>query len=254
MMKLRRLVLAMGLAALMGLMAREGRAETIVMTIVTNGHTIPITGALVSSQTSTSFQVNTTALNAVLVADGSAYQFSALGAASDWPGVQSNQGGSLTTSGGLNVLTSGGGVTGSLLITTTEDGFTAPVGPGGTLNSTMTANFLNVPGGGTETYQSSYNGSAQPTPPLSATSSGTTANNYSPAAANGIGAVASGYTLDNELTFNLSQNTSAQAQDGFSGGAQVTVIPEPASIVMMLTGMPLPLVVMGLLRRRRAAA
>jgi hypothetical protein len=33
-----------------------------------------------------------------------------------------------------------------------------------------------------------------------------------------------------------------------------TSIPEPASLVMMLTGMPLPLVVLGLLRRRRAAA
>jgi hypothetical protein len=33
-----------------------------------------------------------------------------------------------------------------------------------------------------------------------------------------------------------------------------TVIPEPASLILMLTGMPLPLVVMGLIRRRRAAA
>jgi hypothetical protein len=33
----------------------------------------------------------------------------------------------------------------------------------------------------------------------------------------------------------------------------VSAIPEPASLVMMLTGMPLPLVVLGLLRRRRAA-
>jgi hypothetical protein len=31
-------------------------------------------------------------------------------------------------------------------------------------------------------------------------------------------------------------------------------VPEPASVVMFLTGMPLPLVVVGLLRRRRRVA
>ena len=65
MMKLRGPFLAMGLAALIGLTASEVRAETIVMTIVTNGHTIPIVGGFLSGPaTSQSFQVNTTALNA----------------------------------------------------------------------------------------------------------------------------------------------------------------------------------------------
>jgi hypothetical protein len=48
--------------------------------------------------------------------------------------------------------------------------------------------------------------------------------------------------------------TAAGGSVGFTNKVTVTGIPEPASVVMMLTGMPLPLVVLGLLRRRRAAA
>lgn len=259
--KHRGLFLGLGLAALLALSVREGRAETITMTIVTNGHTIVVTGSLVSSQTSTNFQVNTTNLNNLLTADGSAYQFSALGATSDWPGTTGSQGGSLSTSGGLYIPTTATGATGPLTITTTEDGFTAPTGPNGTLVSTETANFTNVPTGGTETYQSGFGPlpttlTLYPTPPLSATSSGTTANNWSPSATNSVGNVPSPYALGNTLTINLTQNTAAQAQLGFSGAAQIfaTTVPEPMGLVMMLTGMPLPLVVVGLLRRRLRAA
>jgi len=251
----RGLFLALGLTALIGLMASEGRAETITMTIVTNGHTINVTGSLVSASSSTSFQVDTTALNTTLRNDGSAYQFSALGANSNYPGTSGALGGYLSTGGNLTVLSTGTGVTGSLTITTVEGGFTAPTGPNGTLVSTENSGFNNTAKGDNSSYQSSFNGTALTS--LTVTSSGPVANNPSASFTDKIGTVASGYTLQNFLTFNLTKNTSAQAADnGFQGTANVFAasVPEPASIVMMLTGMPLPLVVLGLLRRRRRAA
>jgi hypothetical protein len=41
---------------------------------------------------------------------------------------------------------------------------------------------------------------------------------------------------------------------GYTGQTTVTGIPEPASIVMMLTGIPVPLIVLGILRRKAKAA
>jgi hypothetical protein len=63
------------------------------------------------------------------------------------------------------------------------------------------------------------------------------------------------YTLTSMTVLNVDPATAAGGSVGFTNKVTVTnVIPEPASLVMMLTGMPLPLVVLGLLRRRRAAA
>ena len=57
------------------------------------------------------------------------------------------------------------------------------------------------------------------------------------------------------MTINLAANPSSPT-DGFTGSVRVTgtAVPEPASMVMFMTGMPLPLVLVGLLRRRRRAA
>lgn len=253
--KHRGLFLAFGLAGLVGLMAREAGAETITMTISTNGHTISVTGSLVSgTPTATTFEVNTTNLNATLAGDGSAYQFSALGANSNNPGSTGALGGYLTTGGNLSVLTTGTGVTGALIITTTENGFTAPTGNDGSLKSTLNANYNNTASGDNSTYQSSFNGSSTGLTMLTATSTGPVANNYSPSTTDTIGTVAAPYTLGNMLTFNLTKNTSTPATDsGFQGTAAVfaSSVPEPASLVMMLTGLPVPLAVVSLLRRRR---
>jgi hypothetical protein len=59
--------------------------------------------------------------------------------------------------------------------------------------------------------------------------------------------------LTNVITINLTPNPSTVVQAGFSVGAQATVvpaIPEPASVVTMLIGLPLPLVGLAWLRRR----
>ncbi len=76
-----------------------------------------------------------------------------------------------------------------------------------------------------------------------------------------MGITAGQYILPYTLTetFNIiitgSTATGANAKDVFGGQAVIsaTAVPEPASLVMMLTGMPLPIVVMQMLRRRRGA-
>lgn len=63
------------------------------------------------------------------------------------------------------------------------------------------------------------------------------------------------YGLTDTVVITLSGNAN-NPQDAFHGTTTITVstIPEPASLVMLLTGMPVPLIVLGMLRRRRKAA
>jgi hypothetical protein len=243
---------------MIGLIAGQARAETITLTIVIPGHTITISGppgtpaSLVTSSDSNSLQINTANLNKLLATDGSAYQFGSLGVTSNWAGTNGPNGAYLQTAGGIFIPTSMTGGSTSLVMTATEDGFTAPIGSNGDLKVTANANYASAPSGSTQMSQGSYNAVLSPLETL--TSSGLSTNNPSSTDHTPIGTTTTGFSLDNHLTFGLIPNTSANAADGFTVTAQVTaVVPEPASIVMFLTGMPLPLVVVGLLRRRRRA-
>jgi hypothetical protein len=70
------------------------------------------------------------------------------------------------------------------------------------------------------------------------------------------------YALTTTFSIRLTGNGSTDnpATDQFQASTTVTskvgstAVPEPGSVVLLLTGMPLPLVVLGMLRRRRAAA
>lgn len=63
------------------------------------------------------------------------------------------------------------------------------------------------------------------------------------------------YGLTDTLVLTL-KGSNTSPTDVFRGTTTISVssIPEPASVVMMLTGMPVPLIVLGMLRRRRKAA
>jgi hypothetical protein len=65
-----------------------------------------------------------------------------------------------------------------------------------------------------------------------------------------------GSNLPNFTTGDTGNPATAQFQASSTVTSEFhsTAVPEPASVVLMLTGMPLPLVVLGMLRRRRAAA
>jgi hypothetical protein len=121
------------------------------------------------------------------------------------------------------------------------------------LANASSANYNNGNTKGTDKADSSLDATA--TPILSFASTGAGPNSHSlDISAAATGAVA-GYTLANSDVLSM-KGSSLGATDQFTVASRFTAraIPEPASLVMMLTGMPLPLVVLGLLRRRRAAA
>jgi hypothetical protein len=250
--------LTLGFCALLGLTAPESRAASITMTLTwssgsltfTNGSQYTLTGS-----SATTLLVNTNAVNGYLQSHGSAITFSALGAQSDYPGGTPVPTQATLTENGTAVLT---GTTGSTAITvaTTESGFTAPGGTG-TLTSLPSLSFNNV-ATGSLTSSSSYESTS--TTPYVQVSTGPTLNPGSPPAAPtsmGVGTITSGFSLDNSGTVNMTGSTPGSGTyTNFSVSATLNgaAVPEPASLILMLTGMPLPLVVLGLLRRRRAAA
>jgi hypothetical protein len=255
--KHRGLFLTLGLAALVGLMAPEARAGNITMTITVGSSSLTFdstdTTYAVTGSSADSLTVNTTNLNNWLTNTAhSVYNFSDLGSSSNNPGQPNPIGGTLGETGTAIFTNSGTGFNNTITIHVVQTAFTIPTGPG-SLGYSSTANFTNAGVGNTQVSSSSFN----------STNTSNTTNTvlaYPPAAnpqpysnsntLSGLTAVATGYSLDNTATITLTQG-----KDQFSVSAQfTTAIPEPGSLLMMLTGMPLPLVVMGLLRRRRAAA
>jgi len=262
----RGLFLALGFCALIGLTARESRAGGITMTLSwTSGGPQSLTFSstpspslyVLTGSSNTQLLVNLNTVNNYLMTHGSNITFSALGSQSNFPGgvpvaTQSTLGENATA-----VLT-GSSPTGATAITiaTSETGFTAP-GGNGTLTSLPSLAFNNV-ATGTLTSSSSYNGGS--TTPYVSTSTGPSLNGGTPPSAPtsmGVGTIGSGYTLDNSMTIDMTGSTPGTGtftNASVTGTLNGTAVPEPASLIMMLTGMPLPLVVLGLLRRRRAAA
>jgi hypothetical protein len=208
----------------------------------------------VATATATTYSVDApglAAINAFLTTNGSEYQFVGLGGSSNFPGnsVQGN----LVVTGEIHSAVGGGADT-VLKVTETEGDFTAPTGATGTLLSSSTGNFTNQPAGGGHTASSAFNATSTPT--YSVLSSGIPVNGESGAGSVGITPVSTLYTLTNVATFGLSPAGSTNdIVDSFGVTATITArsVPEPASLVTMLTGIPLPLVVLGLLRRRRLA-
>jgi len=235
----------------MGLFAGQAQAEVITITVTTSSSTIVTTPFELPGATSSSVGIDTSVLNPLLTAAGSVFQFSSLGATSDFPG-QTDVGGAFSLNGQIFIpagTTSGDTV---LSITATEGGFTAPTGPSGTLVSSTSGTFTQA-NGGSGTSFSMFNSTA--TNPLTLTA--TSANgSFNASTSTPVAPVSTGYTLTNQVSFAPvlpSSGSVAQPTVSFGIAATITatVIPEPGSIVMMLTGLPLPLVVMGLFRRHR---
>lgn len=253
----RGLFLALGFCALIGLTARESRAESIIMTISWTGGSITIDTAtpsqfLGAGSSDQNLIVNVGAVNSALNAGGSEINFTGtLGAGSNFPGGVPNPLVATLTAGGTAAL-NGTGTATSITISVSEAGFTTPSGLPGTLSSTQTSIIAPgvVPitsGDMNQSSTSSYN--TTNTDPLS-TSSTVAQSNSTP-----IAGIVSGYTLDSTTKIDLTGSANAAGNTvQFQTLTTLTAVPEPTSIIMMLTGVPLPLVVLGLLRRRRAAA
>jgi len=241
---------------LIGLIASEARAETISMTLSVGGVTPAFVVDTVAVVGATTYNVDATgiaAINAYLTTNGSEYRFVSLGGSSNFPGNPTQ--GQLVATGEIHSVGTAG-TNAVLTLTESENGFTSPTGPSGTLLSSSTGNFTNQPAGGGHTASSSFN--AIVTPTYSVLSSTTDPNGKNGAASVGVAPVPTLYRLDNTMSFGLAHPASTGADIVDSFGVTATIranaVPEPASLVTMLTGLPLPLVVVGLLRRRRAMA
>jgi hypothetical protein len=250
--RLRGLFFCLGLAAMTGLMAGETRAETLTLSVFAGTDTTaPAIYSIAGNQTAVT--ADTGILNGNLAAAGfGAYSFTNLGGSSNNPGstLLGDLGGAfILTSGNLVVTPGGSGESTPISVVLTEDGFVLP-SASSSLVETGTANIAGATGSldssGTLTDAT---GASTPVSITTLTTSGIQTASVNP------GTYVTPFALTTQTTLVLDSASSLNGSNGFSQKLQVaSAIPEPASLVMMLTGMPLPLVVMGLLRRRRAAA
>jgi hypothetical protein len=238
----------------MGLMTGQARAGNLTMTLTWTGGSLTFdntsaTYALPGSSL-TKLDVNSPAVNSFLRAHGAGITFTALGASSNFP--EGSPVPTLDEAGIADLATTTGAT--AITVATSQSGFTTPVSllPG-TLNSAQTAIFANLVAGSSLTSSSSFN--ATDTPTLTSTSTGTRLQAYSPSNSLSVGPIASGFTLENTATITMTGSTpGAGTVNPFVVAATLQAVSEPASLIMMLTGLPLPLVmVVGLLRRRAAA-
>jgi hypothetical protein len=218
----------------------ECRAETIIIAITANLTPIPVT---FSSQTSTSAVVDTTALNMLMTAAGSHYQFTALGVTTNFPGTSTMETVTLT---GTVTLPAGVFPDGSpLIIRAGESGFTSPSSGAGTLSSSSEATFTgaastssNEVTGLNDAIQFSYSyGPTSPSGSGSAPFPSFTTNNG----------------VDSDIEIILNPSGSGAVTDAFSAtatAAEVSSVPEPAGWVLVLSGLSL----LGIARWRRWAA
>jgi hypothetical protein len=249
--------LMIGVACGLGLLAfggREASAGIVLMMSVNGAAPVDITPLFTPStnppdpgQLNSLGSPNLDAINALLV--GSAYTFTGLSGTSNWAGSPS--GGSLSLGGTIEILP---GHTGSTLLTLTEteSGFTSPSGPSGTLMSSSSATFTNAPPPNSHDANSSFN--AITTPTYAVTSTGAAANSPGAMVTTPIPAFVTPYTLTNFISFHLTPSANSTPTDVFGVGASVTAIPEPVSMVMMMIGLPVPLMGIAWLRRHRAGA
>lgn len=159
-----------------------------------------------------------------------------------------------------------------------QQGFTSPLGPIGNLSDSESSTISNTtgnPGGGKippdmQSIQSWYDntdtlngvpgtahtplgsyGLPQTLNTTKSLSGPTLSTVFSPA-------TASPFSLTERIVVNITGNGGspygAQAKDVFGGTLTLTAVPEPSSVILMLSSVPLPLVVVGIRRRRAAMA
>jgi hypothetical protein len=241
--------------SILALTAAEARAGSLeILVTESGGPTIPITdnGALDTDPAIGVINANTTLLNLSLVN----YQFTAagLGANSNSPGTAVV--GSLAQNGTVQLLIGG---TGSITIVATDVDYSLPVPGPGTLYSNNGNNFANGAAGDTQGFTSWYNPSNGlaatdvPSPTIGFVSTGPIGNSHSADAAGTPITLVNPYGLTNSTTITLTGGTpGALSQVGWTGTTQVvSIIPEPASMALLLTALPVTL--FGAVRRRKAA-
>jgi len=202
---------------------------------------------------------NDAALNATLAGLGYNYSVFGLSAVANSPGLMGTA--TLFTTGLVQRSTPGGAAT--LQIDGSQNDYATLATLPGHMSTTLTSNFTNTTAGDSQTstsYFSSTNAQNDTTGPNAShnfVSTGPAPNGDT--ATPGIDVPSTPvFSLTNRGVFTLSGDTSggqSPPTDQFTHSTVVSsVIPEPASIAMMGMGLPVIIVGLGWLRRRRAAA
>jgi hypothetical protein len=243
MQKHRGLLMSLVVGALLGFGNNQAEAGSLTFDFYYNGTLIDTvtnpTGGVVSGQTLGG--VNTALHNA-----HSAYSLTQLTATFNTVGDNVT----LATAANLKIVAGTNLTTGTFKIVAVESDILTPTGMTGTLNSAFSGTYTSIKVG-TSSFYGDYLSTATPT--LSGNAATSPAfSDTSPDQS--VSMVVPGYSLSNTTTFaGLSKVTGATV--GATGTVSLTAVPEPSSVVMLLTGMPLPLgIVFGLIRRRRARA
>jgi hypothetical protein len=250
MMKHRGLFLGLGLVALFSLSAREVNAAPMTLVVELNNVVVFSINGSADNQAVTA---NTTNLNNAMGTSG--YVWSGLSGSSNFPG-DNTVGGFVTTNGNVSFQ---GGTGGTLTIIVFESGFTGPAsGAGNDLQSTSAATITGADSSSLHQETGTFTDSASNSVSLvNQQFNGGTSAAQSDTQSTGLNPWVGSYTLMNTTVLNLATGSAnSPSNNVFTATTSVLPagVPEPASLIMMVTGMPLPLVVMGLLRRRRAAA
>jgi hypothetical protein len=250
--KLRGLFFSLGLAALTGLMAGETQAETLTLSVFAGTNTTVAPIYTITGASPTAVTANTGILNSDLAGAGyGAYSFTNLGGSSNNPG-DNTVGAFILTSGNLTVTSGGSGEGTPITVVLTEGGFTLPTNSSALMDRAQSnvagASLSSQMSTGTFTDATGYTVS---TPMVTLGTGGGDVTHMAT-----LGTYVTPFTLESQTTLSMMAASAAgPGSNGFSQKVTVSAsaVPEPASLVLMLTGMPLPLIVLGLLRRRAAA-
>jgi len=271
--------MVLALSALIGLVASEAKAGYIIQISIEDVTTLTTTNFSVlkggADDTTNILQVN--AANTITVGgafntSGTGLNLTGLNSVTNNPGTSDatiSIGGTASVVAG--VATSDDKFT--IVITTSQTGFTSPTGAHGLLSDSdsSTISYTTGAAGDKQTIQSWYNAANAnpvfpPTGPvggistpgvsyaLPATTSTTSLSSLTESTA--VSVAPTPYSLIDRVTINITGNSSnPNGKDVFTGTTTLTAtaVPEPSSIIMMLTGMPLPLALVGLIVRRRRA-
>jgi hypothetical protein len=153
----------------------------------------------------------------------------------------------------------------TVTIVTSHDQYNLPVGPAAMLGQSQSGTYTFTNAGNTQAFNSWYNpGSALgvttgPNPgtqTINIPAAGQFPNSASsPTATTTFSPFLQPYTLTNRIILNIKGNGNVVTPNSiasFQGSTTIMAVPEPASLVMFLTGLPMPLMVLGMLRRRKA--
>jgi len=263
--------LVLALVALIGFAASEAKAGYIIGISITDNTT----------STTTTFNVSkggpndsTPITSPNIITVSGALDTSATGLS--LTGVNSSTNNPGTTIASLSVGGTGSVVSGvatsddsfTVVITVSQTSFTSPTGAKGLLSDSDSSTISSTTGavGDMQKVQSWYNaantnaavGISTPGVSYALPAATSTLSLSSPTESQTLAVAPTPYALVERITFTITGNSSnPNAKDVFTGTTTLTAsaIPEPASIILMLTGMPLPLAIVGLIfRRRRNAA